>query len=210
MLRRNLFFLAALLCAVGRSAQQSGPKAPGPSYSALVNVKRIYVAELTGGATADALRELLISSLDSLKLFVLTDNLERADAVLRGGAEDTAFTDTFDSAESVNGRDNGGKYSSGASNRTRTGGGYVGISAGGTDAHHIKERKHEAYATVRLCSKDGDVLWSTTQESKGAKFRNASADVALKVARQLGEDFGKARQVNASDSSPANSAAAKP
>jgi hypothetical protein len=37
-------------------------------------------------------------------------------------------------------------------------------------------------------SKDGDVIWATTQESQGAKFRGASADVADKVVRQLMAD----------------------
>jgi len=33
------------------------------------------------------------------------------------------------------------------------------------------------------------VIWSTTQESPGAKFRGASADVAAKIAHQLIIDF---------------------
>ena len=52
-------------------------------------------------------------------------------------------------------------------------------------------RKHEAIATVRLVNKDGDVIWSTIQESNGAKFRGASADVADKIARQLTIDWNK-------------------
>jgi hypothetical protein len=36
------------------------------------------------------------------------------------------------------------------------------------------------------------VLWATTQESRGAKFRGASADVADKVARQMRLDFDQA------------------
>jgi hypothetical protein len=38
-------------------------------------------------------------------------------------------------------------------------------------------------------NKDSDVLWSTTQESNGAKFRGASADVADKITRRLVADF---------------------
>jgi len=34
-------------------------------------------------------------------------------------------------------------------------------------------------------NKDGDVIWSTTQESLGGRFRGASADVADKITRQL-------------------------
>jgi hypothetical protein len=56
-----------------------------------------------------------------------------------------------------------------------------------------KERKHEALATVRLVNKEGDVIWSTTQESNGAKFHGASADVAEKIARQLAADVEKVK-----------------
>jgi len=47
---------------------------------------------------------------------------------------------------------------------------------------------------VRLVNKDGDVIWSTTQESNGAKFRGASADVADKITRQLVSDCEKVRK----------------
>ena len=160
----------------------------------LLDVKRIYVAELKGGAEAESLRELIIASIDSTKLFVLTDNPDRADAILKGAADDHAFTDTFDSDESISGRENGGKSGSGSGLSSRTGGLYAGIGASDNESHHIKERKHEAYASVRLCNLDGDVLWSTTQESTGAKFRGASADVALKIAHQLSMDMDRARR----------------
>ena len=68
------------------------------------------------------------------------------------------------------------------------------MSVGQNDSTRISERKHEAIATVRLINKDGDVIWSTTQESNGAKFRGASADVADKVMRQLQADIEKARR----------------
>lgn len=162
------------------------------SAATLLDVKRIYVDELAGGAEATALRELIIAGLNSTKLFILTDNIARADAVLKGAADDKTFTDTFDEYEGTSGRDSVGKSGSAISNK-------VGSIAGGstlsdTESHHSRERKHEAYATVRLCNKDGDVLWSTTQESLGAKFRGASADVAAKIARQILIDHERARR----------------
>jgi hypothetical protein len=36
-----------------------------------------------------------------------------------------------------------------------------------------------------------DVIWTTKQESKGAKYKGASADVADKVAKQLLRDLEK-------------------
>lgn len=183
-----------VLCAVLPMALPAQKSGADSGTASLLDVKRVYVAQLTGGPQADALRELIIASLDSTKLFVLTDNQDRADAILKGAADDHSFTDTFDSDESLNSRENGGKASGGSSSYSSRGGGYLGLSVGENESHHIKERKHEAYAAVRLCNRDGDVLWSTTQESLGAKFRGASADVASKVARQLTLDMDRVRR----------------
>jgi len=68
------------------------------------------------------------------------------------------------------------------------------LGVGETESTTIKERKHEAMATVRLVNKDGDVMWSTTQESNGAKFRGASADVADKITKQLTADLERLRR----------------
>ncbi len=162
-----------------------------PSFPSLLKIRRIYVAPLTGKGGADTLRDLIISSLDATKAFILTDDPERADAILKGSAEDHAFEDTFDTVDSVNGRNGGGQ---GGSSYGKGSGLNLNLGAGETESHHIKERKHEAFATVRLCTKDGDVIWSTTQESPGAKFRGAGPDVAAKVAKQLMLDMDRARR----------------
>ncbi len=180
--------LAAVLWGAVAQGQQT---AAGPWVGSLPEVRRIYVAELTG-VESQALRDLIIASLDSTKLFVLTDNEERADAILKGAADDHAFTNTLDVEEGISTRQTGGKSNSGYSR----GGTYGGISIADNQSHHSRERKHEAYAAVRLCNKEGDVLWSTTQESLGAKFRGASAEVAAKIARQLTLDMERARHGN--------------
>lgn len=198
MRRWGLSFAAAFIVIAGSANAQ---KPAEPAVESLLQVKRVYVAQLIGGVEADALRELIISSLDSTKLFVLTDNPERADAVLKGAADDHAFVDSFDADDSLTTRTNGGKSASGNSS-SRAGGIYGGLSVGDNESHHTRERKHEAYAAVRLCNRDGDVLWSTTQESEGGKFRGASADVAAKVARQLALDMDRARRPAASSGAP--------
>ncbi len=67
----------------------------------LLTIKRVYVDRLTGGDTAAQMRDLLISSLQGSKLFVVTENQDRADVFLRGAAEDLIYTDTFDSSDSL-------------------------------------------------------------------------------------------------------------
>lgn len=190
------FCLLLLPLAPGKTQQITAQPVP-PAVSNLLAVKRIYVAELTGGVAADSLRELIIAGLDATKLFVLTDNPERADAVLKGAADDKAFTDTFDSDKSLNDRSDAGVYGGGSTKLTKRGG-YAGSSVGEHESHHIRERKHEAYAAVRLCNQAGDVLWSTTQESLGGKFRGASADVAAKIANRLTLDLEQTRRALAS------------
>jgi len=157
----------------------------------ITTVRRLCVDKFGGGEGASQLRDMVIASLQRSGLFVVTENPDRADAVLRGSAEDLVFTDTFQSSESVGARGNI-SVGRGSSTRTRD---TAALGAGITESEstRIQERKHEASASVRIVAKDGDVLWSTTQESQGAKFRSASADVADKITRQLAADLEKAR-----------------
>ena len=169
----------------------------------LLTIKRVYVDRLTGGETAAQMRDLVISALQNSKLFVLTENPERADAILRGAAEDLIYTDAFSSSEGINMR-GAAASSSGSSTSSRFNGAGSGftdrnsrsasVGIGENESTSSKERRHEALATVRLVNKDGDVMWSTTQESNGAKFRGASADVADKITRQLVSDYDKLRK----------------
>jgi len=183
-MKTNVLFVL-LLCASQAGAQEDVSKQ-------LLTIKRVYVDRLTGGETAAQMRDLLIASLHGSRLFVLTENPERADAVLRGAAEDLIYTDQFASSDSVDLRT--GVSTGSRSTRTSSGARSISLGVGDKESTDIHERKHEALATVRLVNKDGDVIWSTTQESNGAKFRGASADVADKITRQLTADFERVRQ----------------
>ena len=155
----------------------------------VLSIKRVHVDRLTGGETAAQMRDLLISALQGAKLFILTENPDRADAFVRGAAEDLVYTDQFQTSEGVNLRANVGARGTGSS---RTNG--IGAGVSENESTNIRERKHEALATVRLVNKDGDVIWSTTQESTGAKFRGASADVADKITRALVAEMERVRK----------------
>jgi hypothetical protein len=163
-----------------------------PQLKELLKIRRLYVEKLSGGDTAIQIRDILIGALQSTRLFILTENAEKADCILKGSAEDLVFTDTFQSSEGITARTQIG--STRTSGTTRGG---VGFSVGENESTRIAERKHEATIAVRLVNKEGDVIWSTTQESLGAKFRGASADVAAKVTHQLTDDFARARKLTA-------------
>ncbi len=162
----------------------------------LLTFKRVHVERLTGGESADQLRELIIASLHNSKLYVLTEDPERADAFLRGAAEDLVYTEQFQSSDSLTLRAStgAGARSSNASSLANLASRSAGVTVGDSESVNIHERKHEAMASVRLVNKEGDVIWSTTQESGGAKFRGASADVAEKITKQLQEDVARAKR----------------
>ncbi|SPF45865.1 conserved exported hypothetical protein [Candidatus Sulfopaludibacter sp. SbA4] len=180
-----------LLCAAGAAAQPAPAAIENTSLRQLLSIKRVFVDRLTGGDTAAQMRDILISGLESTKLFILTEKEERADVVLKGAAEDLIFTDTHSTSDSINAHVNAGTGRS----STRSTGSYGGLGVGDSDSDHSTERRHEAIASVRLVNKDGDVIWSTTQESLGAKFRGASVDVADKITGKLKEDFERARKL---------------
>lgn len=158
----------------------------------LLTVHRVYVDRLTGGETAAQMRDIIISSLAGSDLFVLTENQEKADTILRGAAEDLVFTDVHQSSDSLDAHANLSSTRGSYYSRSGSAGG---IGVGQNESDRSQERRHEALAAVRLVNKDGDVIWSTTEESLGAKFRGASADVADKVTARLKEDFAKARKL---------------
>src|SRR5690348_15316745 len=120
----------------------------------LAQVRRVYVDILTGGDSALQIRDLLMTSLQKSKLFVITEDEEKADAVLKGAAGDETFTDLFQSSDNINAHSQigGGVNGSSRSSGSR----YAGLSIGENETRRTEERKHEAIATVRLVSKDGD------------------------------------------------------
>jgi hypothetical protein len=172
--------------------QAPTPAAPDPVLQ-LLTVRRIYVEPMRG-ETANHIRDMVINALQATKLFTITENADRADAILKGSAEDLIFTDQFSSSEGISGR---ASASTGGYNRSDQRNNRRAASVGISDQESIRiaERKHEAAAAVRLVNKDGDVIWSTTQESLGAKFRGASADVAAKIVRRLTDDYERARRL---------------
>ena len=181
----------------------------------LLTVRRVFVDRLSGGDTAAQMRDMIMASLQNAKLFVITENQERADTILRGSAEDLVFTDDHSSSDGIHAQANfslGSGYGNSSSGST-SGASSIGtsrygsssrdqrnhsqgMSVGDSESSRSIERKHEAVAAVRLVNKDGDVIWSTTQESMGGKFRGSSADVADKITKKLLEDYDRAKKLS--------------
>jgi hypothetical protein len=95
-----LLFMLMLLGPLAAADNDTAPEEE--TAGQLAKVRRIYVDILTGGDTALQIRELLMTSLQRSKQFIITENEEKADATLKGAGEDEVFTDTFQSSEGIN------------------------------------------------------------------------------------------------------------
>ncbi|HEY3837862.1 MAG TPA: hypothetical protein VGL72_14875, partial [Bryobacteraceae bacterium] len=153
----------------------------------LLGIKRVFVDKLDGDETALQMRDMIISALQQTHLFIVTENQERADAFLRGSSEDLVFTEQHSSSDGVNAQvhasSGSSAYKGGSFNKS------IGGGMGENESSHSVERRHEASAAIRLVNKDGDVIWSSTQESQGSKFKGSMADVADKITRKLADDI---------------------
>src|ERR1700683_4948512 len=184
------------LCAILFFAPFADQTPEDAAAQQLSKVRRIYIAVLTGGDAALQIRDLLMTSLHNSKQFIITEEEDKADAVLKGAGDDDVFTDTFQSSDGLNARS---QIASGSSEGLRN---YAnsssnhsgGLTLGQNESSRTEERKHESIATVRLVAKDGDVIWSATAESMGGKFLGARADVADKIATRLVTDYKTAKE----------------
>ena len=203
--------LAAMVFGPSDPVPAPAPAAPPTATSSAVEtdglrqllaLRRVYVDRFSGGETAAQIRDMVINGLQGSKLFVITENQEKADAILRGSGEDLVFNETHSSSDSVNVHssmntsqtDEDTALRGGTRTYDRASKG-MGLGAGESESSRSVERRHEANAAVRLVNKDGDVIWSTTQESMGARFRGASSDVADKITRRLTEDYERAKKL---------------
>lgn len=177
------------------------------ALAGLAKVRRIYVDILTGGESALRIRDLLMSRIQTTKLFIVTEEEEKADAVLKGAGSDSTFTDVFVSSDNINAHSQISLPSLGNNSNSTSSARYsdrinTSIGAGESESQKIEERKHEAIATVRLVNKDGDVIWSATEESSGAKFMGASVDVVDRITKKLAADYRKARVLSKGTEAP--------
>jgi curli biogenesis system outer membrane secretion channel CsgG len=176
------------------------PKLADPEPDFLLKVKRIYVDSFGDDTISKQLQSMIVSSLVKSKRFRVTENKDRADAILKGVALEKTSQEVHAFGESTTVAGAAGAQHGEVSGSIVNGNGTVsGSSSGGFSAHHLAtddsslntETINDARVAVRLITPDGDVVWTCTQESKGAKYVGASADVADKCVKQLLRDVEK-------------------
>lgn len=208
MISRTVALVFALLAShtYGQAAQQTVNPSPAVKQvddemgSKLLKVRRIYVESFGDDQISKQLHDMLITSLAETKRFIVTENKEKADAILKGtGLEKTIEEYHSTSEATAVGGASGGHHSSVSGSTSGGNGSISGSSSGGFSASHAAISDSEASTksidharlAVHLVSADGDVIWTATKESKGAKYKGASADVADQIVKQLIWDLGK-------------------
>lgn len=187
-------FATVLLLALESAAPGADPPPvsalPDRQLLRLIEVKIVYVDPLNGASGHEQIRDMLIGSLQRRGLFVITEDEAKADAFLRGSAEDLIYSEFYAERGGLNVR---GSTSRSEREAGESNFGSASFGIGETESVSRRERKHQAIAAVRLVLKDGEVIWSTTQESAGEKFKGSGPAVADKVVDDLAEAFVRAR-----------------
>jgi curli biogenesis system outer membrane secretion channel CsgG len=186
-------------CAQANSPRQNAPvstNADEEIATKLAKVRRVYVESFGDDLASRQAQAMVIDALTNSHRFIVTEKRETADAILKGvGLEKTSQELHATSESTAVGGAAGGHQASVSGNADSisgsSSGGFVARSAGIAESQASTETINDARMAVRLVSSDGDVLWSTTQESKGAKYKGATADVAEKIAKQLLWDLDK-------------------
>jgi curli biogenesis system outer membrane secretion channel CsgG len=149
---------------------------------------------------AKQMQAMVITALSESKRFIVTENKEKADAVLKGVTIEKTWQELHASGESTvvaaaagahKGSVSGSVVNGTGSVSGSSSGRFVARSLGTSDDVATTETVDNARLAVRLVASDGDVLWAATKESHGAKYKGASADVADMIVKQLCRDLDK-------------------
>jgi hypothetical protein len=211
--------LILFLCLSQSADSTARPAESGPSVetsqkaeqSRLLTIKRIYVDFFGDDAISKQTQAMMISAVTASKRFIITENKEKADAILRGSALETtsqelhALNDktAVSSAAGAHSGSVSGSWVNGTGTLSgSSSGGFVARGAAIDDSTASTETIDHARVAVRLVSADGDVIWATTKESRGAKYKGATADVADMVMKQLLRDIEKLEKPNATAAAP--------
>lgn len=194
------WLLTAFLLIQGSLLAQTAPPTATPAPSAtsnnneadtssLIKVKRVYVDSFGDDAVSKELQSMVVSSLVATRRFKVTENRDRADAILKGTATEKTAQEVHAYGDSTAVGSAGGGYSTTAHGASH--GGFAARHLGISDSSVNTETINEARVAMRLVNPDGDVIWTTTQESKGAKYKGATADAADKCVKKLIRDLDK-------------------
>jgi hypothetical protein len=186
-------FAVTLACVGQEKGSVAAPKNVAAELTEkLLKAKRIYVESFGEDVNSKTLQAMLVDALRTTNRFIVTENKERTDLLLKGASLEKTSQELHAVGSATSVATAGGSQQTVVSRSAGSSfGGFAARSLGTEDSQTSTETINDARAAVRLVSPDGDVVWSNTQESKGAKYKGAAADVADRIVKQLLRDLDK-------------------
>ena len=165
----------------------------------LLKLHRIYVESFGTTEAAQQMQAMVVASLTECKRLVVTEEKTKADAILKGVASEKSSQELHaygsSTAVSTAGGGHSGSVSGSHGSISGSSSGFFHAAGAAIDDSSVNtESIDSGKASVRLVNAEGDVIWTSTQESKGAKYKGASADIADRIVKQLLRDIEKAEK----------------
>lgn len=190
------FTTIILVSPINADSFQSQHRIDPEIASKLLKVKRVYVESFGEDKISTLLHSMICNSLSLSGRIIVTENKDKADAILKGNALEKTSQELHGigqgtSVSSAAGSVSGSGSRVGTVSSAAVSGAFGAVGAAIQDSSVTTETIDRAAVAVRLVSSDGDLIWVSTQESRGAKYKGASSDVADKVVKQLIRDIEK-------------------
>lgn len=177
----------------------AAPTTEGAVDSRILQVKRVCVRNFGEDALGTQVKEMVIAKLFESKRFTLTENCERADFELKGSITERTEHTYRSESEGVS---FGKRVSASESQSSRVGS--VSGSSSSSAAAGVSGADHESLAssgvkqlaavTLRVVSKEGDIIWAISLESSSGKTKGAIGDAAERAVRHLLRDIERAEK----------------
>ncbi len=185
--RRVLLVVLVLLCVLSASAQEDKDMEAEISAE-LAAIKRFCVEQFVGfNPGAAQAREMAIANLFTAKKFRLTENCEKADAILKGSVTQSKDERFRAEGESVD-------FGVLAGYAGRNSGAIGAVRGGKSETLASAETISQASITLRVVNSDGDILWAHTEEAKAGKVKGPVAFALERAVKRLIRDIEKARK----------------
>jgi len=193
---------AALLMSPSSLAQEASDTAGSPVR--LLGIKKLCVDKFVGEESLAAqAREMVIAGLFASNQFVLTENCEKADAMLKGAVFESKEQRVRAEGESME----FGKAVGAASASLGSGTAAIGAAKGGSSETLVSaETLSQASVVLRIVDNGGEIIWAHTEDAKGGKVKSATALALDRAIKRLLREIEKNRRAKP----PLGSATAQP
>jgi hypothetical protein len=191
---RLLLALLVVFPALQLTAQE--PDLEAELLAELGSLRRLCVEGFVGlQPHAGQAREMAIAGLFESKRFRITENCEKADAIVKGSVTQAKEERSRAEAESTDfGVAAGYGSASVAGGSGSASGGFGAVEGGSSEVLASTETISQATITLRIVNDDGDILWAHAEEAKEGKVKGPVAFAMDRAVNKLIREIDRARR----------------